>query len=148
MSPAAKRGVRTVDTDFFFDRTDLSLPGPGGGKTKRAGANKTTPPYHVGNTWKAPNGNREDYRLHCENLTALQGHVAYFDGDCDGVIWPTDTFWAFYYLGFGIFLSLLSVFIIHPVFSYPTMPKKGDKWTDYLPDPLMRIWVANIHRCV
>lgn len=77
----------------------------------------------------------------------MQRHIAFFDGDCDGVVWPTDTFWAFMSLGFGLLLSLLSVGIIHGPFSYPTIPKSGNRWLDYLPDPFLRIWVANIHRC-
>lgn len=80
MSPAAKKGVRAVDVDPFFDNTNLSLPGPGGGKSKRAGATANTPPYTKGNTYSAPNGDRESYKTNCENLTALQGHIAYFDG--------------------------------------------------------------------
>lgn len=59
--------------------------------------------------------------------------------DKDGVIYPTDTFWGFHKLGFGIFLSLISVFIIHGNFSYPTLH-------GYLPDPLFRIYVQNIHK--
>ena len=74
-------------------------------------------------------------------------HVAFFDGDCDGIIWPTDTFFAFLSLGFGFILSALAVAIIHGPFSYPTLPTKGNRLRDWLPDPFMRIYVANIHRC-
>lgn len=79
MAPVTTTSVRGFDSDPLFDVSDLSMPGPGGGKQKRPGAKKSTPPYHVGNTWKAPNGDRQDYLLHCENLTAMQRHVAYFD---------------------------------------------------------------------
>ncbi|UZJ56075.1 hypothetical protein CBS101457_005395 [Exobasidium rhododendri] len=142
-----KEALRTVDTDPFFDNSNISLPKPGGGKHKQAGSTRNTPPYHVGNTWKAPNGSRKDYLEATENMTAMQRHVAYFDADCDGVIWPTDTFWGFYYLGFGIILSVLSVFIVHGPFSYPTLPYRGNRFLNLLPDPYMRIYVANIHRC-
>ena len=81
------------------------------------------------------------------NDSYLPQHIAWFDGDCDGVIWMQDTFMAFYKLNFGIILSLLAMFIIHGPFSYPTIPKKGDRWSHYLPDPFMRIWVANINKC-
>jgi hypothetical protein len=67
--------------------------------------------------------------------TALQSHVAFFDSDNDGVIWPLDTymtpsrssvivshflhysFKGFRAIGFGIFFSLLSMIVIHSGFS-------------------------------
>lgn len=49
--------------------------------------------------------------------------------------------------GFGIILSLLAMGIVHGPFSYPTKPTSGQRLLDWLPDPFMRIWVANIHRC-
>jgi len=60
--------------------------------------------------------------------------------DRDGIIHPLDTFTGFRRLGFGHPLSLLSVLIIHSTFSYPTLPS-------VIPDPLFRIYIANIHRC-
>ncbi|CAJ2504403.1 Uu.00g117970.m01.CDS01 [Anthostomella pinea] len=74
-----------------------------------------------------------------QGKTVLQQHCEFFDSDRDGVIWPQDTFIGFYRLGFGIFLSLLSVFIIHANFSYPTCPS-------WLPDPFFRIYLARIHK--
>lgn len=41
----------------------------------------------------------------------------------------------------------MAVAIIHGPFSYPTLPRKDNKLLDWLPDPFMRIYVANIHRC-
>jgi hypothetical protein len=37
--------------------------------------------------------------------------------------------------------------IVHPPFSYPTLPRKDSWLLNWLPDPFMRIYVANIHRC-
>ncbi|KAI0169355.1 Caleosin-domain-containing protein [Hypoxylon sp. FL1284] len=72
--------------------------------------------------------------------TALQQHVAFFDRDEDGVIWPADVYNGFRELGFGVPFSLGSLLI--PVFfSYPT--RLGRSW---VPDPLLRIWVADVHR--
>ncbi|KAI0687629.1 Caleosin-domain-containing protein [Cerioporus squamosus] len=71
--------------------------------------------------------------------TVLQQHCDFFDTDRDGVIWPLDTYRGFYALGFGIALSLLSMFIIHSNFSYPTC--RG-----WLPDPFFRLFVDNIHK--
>ncbi|KAL1695801.1 Caleosin related protein-domain-containing protein [Schizophyllum commune] len=71
--------------------------------------------------------------------TALQKHVAFFDRDGDGIIWPQDTFIGFYTLGYGIILSFISLVVIHGNFAY---------WTQksWIPDPFLRIHIANIHR--
>ncbi|KDR68763.1 hypothetical protein GALMADRAFT_104601 [Galerina marginata CBS 339.88] len=71
--------------------------------------------------------------------TALQQHVAFFDPDGDGVIWPTDTYKGFRDLKFGIFLSLLSMVVIHGGFSYITFGK-------ILPDPFFRLAIREMHR--
>ncbi|GJC78260.1 peroxygenase 1 [Colletotrichum liriopes] len=91
-------------------------------------------------TYEKPNGTTENgWAQRHRHQTVLQQHCDFFDTDKDGVIYPTDTFWGFHKLGFGIFLSLLSVFIIHSNFSYPTL-------SGYLPDPLFRIYTENIHK--
>ena len=69
----------------------------------------------------------------------LQQHIDFFDPDHDGVIWPLDTFWGFYAIGFNLFLSIFAVFVIHGTFSYPTGP-------GWLPDPFFRIWMGRIHK--
>ncbi|KAJ7744271.1 Caleosin [Mycena maculata] len=71
----------------------------------------------------------------------LQGHIAFFDRDNDGIIWPIDTFKSSRAIGFGILFSLLSMILIHGGFSY---------WTfgTLLPDPFFRIRVSHIHRAL
>ncbi|KZT72096.1 Caleosin-domain-containing protein [Daedalea quercina L-15889] len=71
--------------------------------------------------------------------TVLQQHCAYFDPDGDSIIWPHDTYRGFRNLGFNVFMTLFSVFMIHFNFSYPTCP-------GYLPDPFFRVYLANIHK--
>ncbi|KAL9936456.1 hypothetical protein V8E36_004524 [Tilletia maclaganii] len=133
MSLSAKIGKhdkisrRKAAKDGYFDNRDLTL---GGG----VGVCYTT-----ANTYVAPNGDAEDYRRNTSALTTLQCHVAFFDGDLDGVIWPWDTFYGFYALGFGLVLSLIAVGVIHPPFSYSTAPS-------WIPNPLLPIYMANIHR--
>ncbi|KAF9042224.1 Caleosin [Panaeolus papilionaceus] len=73
--------------------------------------------------------------------TALQGHVAFFDADSDGIIWPSDTYRGFRDIKFGICLSMLSVLIIHFGFSWITQ----DSW---IPDPFFRLKIKNMHRAM
>ncbi|TNY19509.1 Caleosin related protein-domain-containing protein [Rhodotorula diobovata] len=74
-----------------------------------------------------------------EHESVLQQHVHWWDPDHDGVIWPWDTFSGFHQLGFALFWCILSVFIIHPGFSWFT----NESW---IPNPLMPINVKHIHR--
>ncbi|KAF5312289.1 hypothetical protein D9619_003652 [Psilocybe cf. subviscida] len=74
-----------------------------------------------------------------EKNTALQGHVAFFDRDSDGIIWPTDTYNGFREIRFGVFLALLSTIIVHGGFSYITCP-------GLFPDPFFRLYIRNMHR--
>jgi peroxygenase len=69
----------------------------------------------------------------------MQQHVAFFDADRDGIIWPSDTFKGFCRLGFGILFSLLGSLFIHLNFAYPTQ----ESW---VPDPRMLIHVRRIHK--
>ncbi|CEH13584.1 CALEOSIN-RELATED FAMILY PROTEIN-RELATED [Ceraceosorus bombacis] len=126
---------RKLDEDQFFNNSNVKWLG---------GSDK--PPYTKASTYSGAVADRERFLRETNGLTALQKHCVYFDGDADGIIWPTDTFFGFYALGFGLILSLLAVGIIHGPFSYPTIPYTGARWTDYLPDPFFRIWIANIHR--
>ncbi|CCF32576.1 hypothetical protein CH063_04936 [Colletotrichum higginsianum] len=103
-------------------------------------AHTGTPRANIAATYEKPNGTTErGWAQRHRHQTVLQQHCDFFDADNDGVIYPTDTFWGFRKLGFGIILSLLSVVIIHSNFSYPTL-------SGYLPDPLFRIYLANIHK--
>ncbi|SPO45182.1 uncharacterized protein PSANT_02868 [Moesziomyces antarcticus] len=126
---------RTIDLDPFFDNTKLVYGDAG-----------TKVPYTPQNTWTDPNGSAKDYLEKTKGLTTLQKHVAYFDGDCDGVIWPSDTFFGFLAMGFGIFLSAFAMLAINGAMSYPTLPRNSKSLRNWLPDPYMRIYVANMHR--
>ncbi|PWN93584.1 Caleosin-domain-containing protein [Acaromyces ingoldii] len=101
--------------------------------------------YHQGNTFAKPNGDAEDYRNNTKNLTSLQAHIAFFDADCDGIIWPLDTFLGFLSLGFGLPFSLMAGILINGAFSYPSKPRHGI--LGWLPDPFFRIWIRNIRHC-
>ncbi|KAJ7689292.1 Caleosin [Mycena rosella] len=70
---------------------------------------------------------------------ALQSHVAFFDLDNDGIIWPLDTYNGFRAIGFGLIYSFMSVLVIHAAFSWFT-------FGTLIPDPFFRIRVSHIHR--
>ncbi|KIO15430.1 hypothetical protein M407DRAFT_98685 [Tulasnella calospora MUT 4182] len=74
-----------------------------------------------------------------EDPTALQQHVAWWDKDNDGVIWPSDIYHGFRALGFGILLSVVSSIVICLSLSYPS----GSTW---YPDWAGRIWIGGIHK--
>ncbi|KAF7785177.1 hypothetical protein Agabi119p4_1342 [Agaricus bisporus var. burnettii] len=71
--------------------------------------------------------------------TALQNHVAFFDRDSDGIIWPTDTFYGLREIKFNIFWTIVAVIVIHGGFSYVT-------WGTWIPDPFFRLKVRHMHR--
>jgi hypothetical protein len=86
-----------------------------------------------------PYGTTEnDYARKHAHQTVLQQHCAFFDPDNDGIIWPHNTFYGFYILGYGVILSIIAVLVIHSNFSYPTL----DSW---IPDPFFRLYIKNIH---
>ena len=79
---------------------------------------------------ESPQGTKGWAEQH-SHQTVLQQHCDFFDRDHDGILWPQDTLVGFYRLGFGVVLSIVSVFVIHANFSYPTC----EGW---LPDPFFR----------
>ncbi|KAK1752878.1 putative peroxygenase 3 [Echria macrotheca] len=87
-----------------------------------------------------PDGNGS-YAAPYEDYTVLQQHVLFWDRDRDGEIFPTDTYHGFRELGFSLFFSALSAFIIHFGFSYVTRLQYS-----YIPDPWFRIYVGGIHK--
>ncbi|OLN97370.1 putative peroxygenase 3-like protein 1 [Colletotrichum chlorophyti] len=95
---------------------------------------------NIAATYDHPDGTTEDdWAKKHRHQTVLQQHCDFFDTDHDGIIYPLDTFRGFYRLGFGIILSIVSVFVIHGNFSYPTVP-------GFLPDPFFRVYLKNIHK--
>ncbi|KAI1818509.1 Caleosin-domain-containing protein [Poronia punctata] len=121
-------GVTSERKPFLQPDDDIRLPHTG------------TARVNVAATYERPNGTTEDgWAKRHKDKTVLQQHCDFFDSDNDGVIWPQDTYRGFRAIGFGIFLSLLAVFIIHANFSYPTAP-------GWMPDPFFRVYTARIHK--
>jgi len=70
--------------------------------------------------------------------TMLEKHCDFFDPDGDRVIWPWDTFFGFWVLGYNLLLCLFAMFVIHGGFSWPTAPHFP------LPDLFFRIYIDRI----
>ena len=103
---------------------------------------KGVPRANLAATATHPNGTtKNNYAANNTDKTVLQQHCTFFDRDNDGIIWPLDTYIAFRQLGYSIFISVLSLLVIHLNFSYPSLPKGH-----YLPDPFFRVYLDKIHK--
>ncbi|XP_042513703.1 probable peroxygenase 4 [Macadamia integrifolia] len=74
---------------------------------------------------------------HSQDLSPLQKHVAFFDRNKDGLIYPWETFQGFRAIGSGIPLSIIASIFINVALSGKTHPGKFS--------PLFPIEMKNIH---
>ncbi|XP_072988424.1 peroxygenase-like [Typha latifolia] len=83
-----------------------------------------------------PEGTKDHKHYH---LSVLQQHVAFFDRDDNGIIYPWETYAGARAIGFNVIISLIITVLVNGSMSYATLP-------GWIPNPLFPIYVHNIHK--
>lgn len=114
-----ERPVETDDLDKYIEKPHVPRP-------------------HSAPSKENPKGKPQP-REELKRLSVMQQHVAFFDRNCDGIIYPWETFAGLRAVGFNPLLSLAGAFLVNSAMSYPTQ-------NSWIPSPFFSMVIRNIHK--